>query len=122
MYIDCDIFPDFSSLRDVITEYLDAVKTDQTKYIFLDEVTSVAEWWRSVKFLIDSGKLRDCVVTVTGSSSLKVRRDIELFPGRTGFRKVIEVLPLNFKEFAEVHGIKTTNSNTISCRSSSKST
>ena len=106
VYIDCEIFPDFVSLREAINEYLDAIKSDQTKYIFLDEVTSVVEWWKAVKYLIDVGKLENCVVTVTGSSSLRVKRDIELFPGRTGLGKVVEVLPLNFKEFVEIHGIK----------------
>ena len=106
VYVDCDIFPDFESLRETVDEYLDAVESDQTKYIFLDEVTSVAEWWKAVKYLIDVGKLEDCVVTVTGSSSLRVRRDLELFPGRTGFGRIVEVLPLNFKEFVEVHGVR----------------
>jgi len=106
VYIDCDIFPDFISLRETINEYLDAMKSDQAKYIFLDEVTSVVEWWKAVKYLIDVGKLENCVVTVTGSSSLRVRRDVELFPGRTGSGRVVEVLPLNFKEFVEVHGIR----------------
>ena len=106
VYIDCDIFPDFISLRETINEYLDAMKSDQAKYIFLDEVTSVVEWWKAVKYLIDVGKLENCVVTVTGSSSLRVRRDVELFPGRTGSGRVVEVLPLNFKEFVVVNGIR----------------
>lgn len=106
VYIDCDIFPDFVSLRDTITEYLNAVKAESTKYIFLDEVTSVPEWWKAVKYMVDSGKFENCVVTVSGSSSLKIRRDVELFPGRTGKGVIIEVLPLNFKEFVEVHGVR----------------
>jgi len=104
VYIDCDAFPDFMSLRNALTEYIDAVSGE--KFVFLDEVTSVREWWKAVKFLIDTGKLEDCVVTVTGSSSLRVRRDLELFPGRIGKGKKIEVMPLNFKEFVEVFGVK----------------
>ena len=105
-YIDCEAFPDFISLREVIDSYLEMVRSDETKFIFLDEVTSITEWWKAVKYLIDTGKLENCVLTITGSSSLRVRGDIELFPGRTGYGKVIEVLPLNFKEFVQVHGIK----------------
>lgn len=82
------------------------MNSEETKYIFLDEVTSISEWWKAVKYMIDSGKFENCVVTVTGSSSLKIRRDVELFPGRTGKGKVIEALPLSFKEFVEIHGIK----------------
>jgi len=104
-YIDCDAFPDFLSLREAIESYLDAVKAD-TRFIFLDEVTGLTEWWKAVKYLIDIGKLKDCVLTVTGSSSLRVKKDIELFPGRTGMGETIEVLPLSFKEYIEVFGIK----------------
>jgi len=105
VYIDCEAFPDFVYLRRIIEECLEIGKKE-TKFIFLDEVTSIEYWWKTIKFLIDSGKLQNCVVTVTGSSSLKVRRDIELFPGRTGKGRFIEVLPLNFKEYVEIMGIK----------------
>jgi len=106
VYIDCEVFPDFISLREAIDSYLEVTKSDETKFIFLDEVTSITEWWKAVKYLIDTGKLKNCVLTVTGSSSLRIKRDIELFPGRTGYGKIIEVLPLNFKEFVQVHGVK----------------
>jgi len=46
------------------------------------------------------------VITVTGSSSLKIKGDIELFPGRTGKGETIEVLPLSFKQYVEVHGVR----------------
>lgn len=106
VYIDCDAFPDFISLRKIIEIYLDATKSEDTKFIFLDEVTSVNKWWKAVKYLIDIGKLKNCVLTVTGSSSLRVRKDVELFPGRIGHGKVIEVLPLSFKDYVEVFGVK----------------
>ena len=106
VYIDCEIFPDFVSMREAIVKYLEAIKSEESRYIFLDEVTSVPEWWKAVKYLIDSGNFENCVVSVTGSSSLRVRRDVELFPGRTGKGKIVEVLPLSFKEFVEVHGVK----------------
>ncbi len=106
VYIDCDIFPDFLSLREALIDYIDAVDSADTKHIFLDEVTSIPDWWKAVKYLIDSGKFENCTVTVTGSSSIKVRKDAEMFPGRIGNGKMIEVMPLNFKEFVDVHGIR----------------
>ena len=45
------------------------------------------------------------VVTITGSSSLRVKRDIELFPGRRGKGKTLEVMPLSFEEYVEVMGL-----------------
>jgi len=108
IYINCEIFPDFTSLRKVIEEYLEFKKSEriETSYIFLDEVTSLNEWWKAIKVLIDSGEVLNDVITVTGSSSLKIKGDIELFPGRTGKGETIEVLPLSFKQYVEVHGVR----------------
>ena len=108
IYINCGIFPDFTSLRKVIEEYLEFKKSEriETSYIFLDEVTSLNEWWKAIKVLIDSGEVLNDVITVTGSSSLKIKGDIELFPGRTGKGETIEVLPLSFKQYVEVHGVR----------------
>ena len=103
LYLNCEIFPDFITLRKLIEEFL---KEEKEPFVFLDEVTSLREWWKAIKPLIDTGELENAVITVTGSSALKVRRDMELFPGRRGKGKTVEVLPLNFKEFLNVHGIK----------------
>lgn len=103
LYLNCEIFPDFITLRKLIEEFL---KEEKEPFVFLDEVTSLREWWKAIKPLIDAGELENAVITVTGSSALKVRRDMELFPGRRGKGKTVEVLPLNFKEFLNVHGIK----------------
>ena len=68
-------------------------------FLILDEVSSLDGWWKSIKVLIDAGKLEESVIIATGSSSIRVKRDIDLFPGRTGKGKEIEVLPLNSIEF-----------------------
>jgi len=103
LYINCEVFPDFISLRKLLEEF---IRHEKEPLIFLDEVTTLAEWWKAVKPLIDTGQLEDAVITITGSSALKIRRDMEFFPGRKGKGKTIEVLPLNFKDFVEIHGIK----------------
>ena len=105
MYLNCDSVPDFTSLRRIIENYISNFKVNKP-FIFLDEVTTVDKWWKAVKFLIDSGVLSDSVVIVTGSSSLKIKKDMELFPGRMGKGSIVEVLPLNFKDYIEIHGIK----------------
>lgn len=103
IYLDCEIFPNFKYLQDYILYFL---KEDKEKIFILDEVSSLNYWWKAIKFLIDSGKLDYSILIVTGSSSLKVRKDIELFPGRIGKGKEIEVLPLNFKEYVDIHNVK----------------
>jgi predicted AAA+ superfamily ATPase len=56
----------------------------KTSYIFLDEVTFVDGWWRAVKARIDDGSLLDSSVTVTGSASMGLLKQREMFPGRRG--------------------------------------
>jgi len=83
-YFSCDPLSDYEELLEVLREYLRARRLGQPSYVFLDEVTFVREWYRAVKHLIDAGRLRSSVVTVTGSSSLWVERAAETFPGRRG--------------------------------------
>lgn len=107
-YFNCDFSPDAYSLRKVVDGYLEFRKSfgHGSSFIFLDEVTGVKGWWRVVKGYVDLGIFKDDVLTVTGSSSLKLRGDVELFPGRRGMGREITVHPLSFREFLEVHGMK----------------
>ncbi len=104
VYLDCEIFPDFVDLRDSIVELLENLGRDL--FIILDEASSLRYWWKAVKFLIDSGMLDESVIVVSGSSSLQVKKDIELFPGRRGEGTTVEVMPLSFPEFLNLHGIR----------------
>ncbi len=108
LYLNCEIFSSFKDLLQALKWYLDfkGRKGVGRAYIFLDEVTSLDGWWRAVKALVDSGALRD-VVTVTGSSSIKVRRDVDLFPGRRGEGVILELTPLTFSEFTRLKGVET---------------
>jgi len=104
VYLDCEIFPDFVSLGNLLSELLQTLGKDLI--LILDEASSLANWWKPVKFLIDADRLGESVVIVTGSSSIRVRKEAELFPGRRGKGKEIEALPLNFKEYVALHGVK----------------
>ncbi len=108
LYINVEVLPSHRELLNPLREFqgLKAKEGIKTGYIFLDEVTSLEGWWRGVKPPIDAGLLENDVVTVTGSSSLRVKRDIELFPGRRGSGKTIEVMPLSFPEYVKVMGLE----------------
>ena len=107
-YFNCDLAPDMYSLRRAIDDYLEFRKSlgAGSSYIYLDEVTSVGGWWRVVKGYVDLGMFRGDVLTVTGSSSLKLKGDVELFPGRRGKGREITVFPLSFRGFLKVHGLE----------------
>ncbi len=107
-YFNCDFLPDVHSMERVFRAYLEFRRAagHRTSYIFLDEVTSVRGWWRVVKGHIDLGVLAEDVVIVTGSGSLKLAGDVELFPGRQGHGVNLSVWPLSFREFLQVHGVE----------------
>ncbi len=105
-YFNCENLADYRELLEVLTAYLDFKGVNSVKFgiILLDEVTLPKEWYRAVKFLIDKGKLRNDVLIVTGSSSMAVKREVELFPGRRGKGKDFVVYPLSFRGFLRVVG------------------
>ena len=109
-YFNCDLALDSEYLRRVIDYYFSIRRSlnlsNVTCYLFLDEIGSVLGWWRVIKGYIDLGVFKNDVVTLTGSSTLRLRGEIELFPGRRGYGRDVTVLPLSFKEYAELHGIK----------------
>jgi len=107
-YYDCSNLTNFEELRRVIDYYLKIKekRNIKTSYIFLDEITHVNDWWRTIKLYIDIGKFKDDVITITGSSSIKLKGEVELFPGRRGNGKDIYVYPLSFREYLNIKGIK----------------
>ncbi|RLJ00171.1 MAG: ATP-binding protein [Candidatus Aenigmatarchaeota archaeon] len=114
-YLDIEILRDLEELREVILFYQKIKKENRIKhaYIFLDEVTSLKEWWRIIKGFIDSGVLNRDVITVSGSSTLNILKQREAFPGRRGFGKDIEALPLSFPEFLEIKGVDISKKSTF---------
>ena len=105
-YYSCDEITDFRELGEVLDNYLSAREEwgIETSYIFLDEVTFVEEWWRAIKSRIDQGRFRRDVLTLSGSSSIELKKQKELFPGRRGKGGDHTLLPLSFGEYARVVG------------------
>jgi len=54
------------------------------KRLFIDEVSAVRNWERSLKRVADRGELRDILVVTTGSRATDIRRGSERLPGRKG--------------------------------------
>ncbi len=96
-YIDCDLIPTLEAFQKVLD-----FSVREFKYILLDEVTSIEKWWKPIRGFSDLGLLKDKVLVITGSMSIKIRREAELLPGRRGQGKIIEVLPLSYPEVFSV--------------------
>ncbi|MCS7136711.1 MAG: ATP-binding protein, partial [Aigarchaeota archaeon] len=61
----------------------------------------------AVKARIDNGSLLTSVVTVTGSASMELLKQKELFPGRRGRGKDITMMPLGFHSYVKkVYGLE----------------
>ena len=107
-YFNCEELADYKELSDVIETYLylRAQWGISGSYIILDEITAPHEWYRTIKSLIDKGKLENDVLLLTGSSSIQVKRHAELFPGRRGDGETFVMLPLSFREFLKVRDPK----------------
>ena len=72
-------------------------------YLFLDEVSTISNWQRGVKWLVDGNKVPNSTIMATGSDAIDLRKSIERLPGRRGstedsYDKILP--PLKFSEFA----------------------
>ncbi len=107
-YFNLDLAMDLEIFRRILDEYLEFRRAEghESSFIFLDEVTSLRDWWKVIKGYVDLGLFEKDVLTLTSSSSLTLRGEVELLPGRRGFGRDVLVSPLSFREFLEVHGIK----------------
>lgn len=98
----CEEIIDFRELSVILRDYLEFSKINQIKekYIFLDEISKVKNWQRSIKSLEDSGELNGCCIFLTGSHVLDIKHGMERLPGRTGKKgKDYLLLPMTFRDF-----------------------
>ncbi len=71
-------------------------------YLFLDEVTTIADWQLGVKYVVDNGPSDQDFILCTGSSARKVGS--EQLPGRKGAGRHYLQLPVSFRDFC-VHAL-----------------
>jgi predicted AAA+ superfamily ATPase len=103
-YFRCDDIADYKELRELIESYLELREKwgISNSFIFLDEISSPKEWFRTIKAMIDDGVFRNDVLILSSSTSIKIKKETEFFPGRRGNGKDFYILPLNFREFIKV--------------------
>lgn len=82
-------------------------KEERPWCIFLDEISSVPDWQRGIKYLRDQTRAAEDCFVLTGSSATDIRTGAERLPGRrgTGARLDKILLPLSFRDFCRVQGI-----------------
>ncbi|MBO4220019.1 MAG: ATP-binding protein [Clostridia bacterium] len=98
-YIDLDLLgkeTDSEELRNMLNPCLG---NKGLHYIFIDEIQDADGWERVVAMLVARG---DCDVYITGSNSRMLSS--ELSTKLSGRYMEVEILPLSFREYMELHG------------------
>ncbi len=100
-FFTCDGISDRFDLIETIKTYFQIFerRSNEIRYIFIDEITSIEEWQKSVKYLVDIGLLENSLVILTGSSSYDLKRSSERLPGRKASGKDLVYVPITFREF-----------------------
>lgn len=84
-YFPCDAIESRNQLITIIDNYLSQQrKQGEWTYLFIDEVSMLKDWQKSVKILIDAGRFKNCTVILTGSHSIDLRKGSESLSGRRG--------------------------------------
>ena len=97
LYFVCNLVMSNQDVIDIVSLF----KKSGGKYVFLDEISFVKNWERSVKQILEIKDLNEGITFYfTGSTILELQK--ERFPGRP--IKIKEFLPLSFREFCNVFG------------------
>lgn len=105
VYVTCEPFRDAEELRQVLADVLAVIARDgEPSWLFVDEVTYVPDWDRTVKFLADAGALERCFLLLTGSDHIVIQDSLKRLPGRRGRAPQTDfhLRPLSFLEFVRL--------------------
>ncbi len=88
----------FESILNLSTQFNLKAKI---KRIFIDEITAIKNWEKSLKRLADQGIINEILIITTGSKTIDLRRGTERLPGRKGKldRTNFRFTPISFLEF-----------------------
>jgi predicted AAA+ superfamily ATPase len=108
-YWACDLIEKPERLVEITDAYLTFSRgVEGRRYIFLDEISSVKDWQKGIKYLYDRGKLKGSTLLLTGSHSIDLRKASESLARRRGNVHKLKdklpdkiLLPMKFSEYAE---------------------
>lgn len=98
-YYSFDLHKDFAAIPDVIAAAKRIRRVKGPWYLFLDEISSVPDWQKGIKYAWDRGLIQEDFVLLTGSSAHDIKRGSEQLPGRRGEGRDFLQLPMSFRDF-----------------------
>lgn len=116
-YFPCDAIETPKQLMTVVDNYLNQQRDpEEWTFLFIDEISMLMDWQRTVKLLYDAGKFKDCTVVLTGSHSIDLRKGSESLSGRRGKIEKLKygtpdkvLLSAKFSEYVETLDAKLSN-------------
>lgn len=107
-YYSMDLVKDDKELFEIFTSWYQTVReSNNRKYVLFDEATFVKNWEKSIKHIVDTFGLENKTIILTGSSAIDLRKGSDRLPGRRGVSGPDKLLlPLSFKEFCNLTGLK----------------
>lgn len=103
-HFNCDALSSQKDITDLLIEVDRLNPKVSQMVIFLDEISAVEGWSSAIKWLADSGLLKNKALFLTGSSSINLKKSGELMPGRRGRGQDIVFSPLSFWEYCRLVG------------------
>ena len=106
VYFPCDNLVRRQELAEVarVAISMTTPTADNPLTLFLDEVTGIKEWYKTVKWLVDTNALANTALVLTGSSAQEIKRGYDRMPGRREGGKDLCLLPMPFRDYARVTG------------------
>lgn len=104
LYLNGDEIQNNQTLLEEIRILIQLFSTDApVKRLFIDEITAILDWQKSIKRLLDGGELKDILLITTGSKASDLRRGFERLPGRKGklARTNYIFTPISYSEFTQ---------------------
>lgn len=104
-YLPCDTIADFKQLLFEIEQFRTTLKSTKPFFLFIDEITYVSEWDRTIKHLADTGFFQWGCTVITGSDAIILKEAMSRFPGRRGKaeKQDFHLYPLSFFEYTALH-------------------
>lgn len=105
LYLSCDLFQDPREIVAAVDTYVDSsrgVPKGERRLLLLDEVTSVRDWDRGIKHIVDRGTAVGSTLVLTGSHAMDLRRSSGRLAGRRGEGEIpvnVIMRPLRFSEY-----------------------